>query len=344
VDQDNIPYGDDTVFVVDSDDWNGYRQRIYYYDLTRNNFYNYSFYLARNVSTIHLYYLRVLNEVDTPVAGANVNISVNVGGSYVSVAQLITDSNGYASLYLNSSKTYQVNINLSGYEDESAKWYPDDEYYGIYYPKIFKLEYTDVDVSEPENPATYITFEGYINSTSYLILNYTDAMGQTLNTAIYVYEINLSSNNTWLNNTFTDTTDASYQVSMLVNTSNNWLCVLHLNHTVFGYQKFTIFIQGGFVPLTNQSDVDSIFSVFGDNALGWSNFIMFLLLVAGCVIGDSKDAGMYMVLLGGIFLFINYFIGFNTTLGTFAGGVVPVLFIIAGIVMAWNDKRKRVVS
>ena len=42
IDLNNIPYGDDTIFIISN---SSYRQRIYYYDLVLNNFYNYTFYL-----------------------------------------------------------------------------------------------------------------------------------------------------------------------------------------------------------------------------------------------------------------------------------------------------------
>lgn len=347
IDLDDIPYGDDTVFIVDSDAWGGYKQRIYYHDLAINTFYNYSFYLTRNVSSIHLYYLRVLNEVEGPIKNANVNVSINVGGSYVSVANLITDANGYASLHLNSSRTYHVNITHDDYLTENAPWSPDPDYYGIYYPKIFVMEYEEITIEEPETPAEAITFNGYINSTGYLFINYTDAMGQTLNTSICVYEINLSTGLESVLTWFNGTTDADFQhiiSNSSINTSNNYRIVINYNHSKFGHQRQMFLLHGGFSPLTTQTDTDNIFVVYGTNPLGWSNFIMFLFLVAGCVYGDSKDAGMYMVLLGGLFLFINYFIGFNTTMGVFAGGIVPMLFIIGGIIIAWNDKRKRVVG
>jgi len=59
IDMEDIPYGDNTVFIVSSDIWGQYRERIYYYDLEQNVLYNFSFYLPYNVSYIHLYYLRV---------------------------------------------------------------------------------------------------------------------------------------------------------------------------------------------------------------------------------------------------------------------------------------------
>ena len=48
IDVNDIPYGTNTIFIVES---NGYKQRIYYKDISLNTFYNYSFYLPPILAT-----------------------------------------------------------------------------------------------------------------------------------------------------------------------------------------------------------------------------------------------------------------------------------------------------
>ena len=50
--------------------------------------------------------------------------------------------------------------------------------------------------------------------------------------------------------------------------------------------------------------------------------------------------GWVLIFIGGVFYFINYLIGFNTLFVTHAGGIVPILLVIGGILILWDDSRK----
>lgn len=56
---------------------------------------------------------------------------------------------------------------------------------------------------------------------------------------------------------------------------------------------------------------------------------------------DSRDAGKWLIIIGGIFLFINIVLGWQNTLFTVAGGAIPMLFIAVGIISMWVDKRRK---
>jgi hypothetical protein len=144
---DDIPYGDDTIFVISN---SSYRQRIYYYDLVANHFYNYSFYLppietptgpSGNTTETQLYYIVVINEYDQPVKDVRVSIKryISATDTYLNVSTLFTDGNGVVSLYLIPNEHYKLFLTKTGYDNEISEFFPDPLYYGVYYPKIVKI-------------------------------------------------------------------------------------------------------------------------------------------------------------------------------------------------------------
>ncbi len=67
---------------------------------------------------------------------------------------------------------------------------------------------------------------------------------------------------------------------------------------------------------------------------------MWIVLVVGMFYADQKDSGKILVVLGGVFLFLNFVVGFNSLIATAAGGALPALFIIVGVLVMWKDSKK----
>jgi hypothetical protein len=256
IDMNDIPYGTNTVFVLES---TGYKQRIYYKDISLNHLYNLSFYLppsttqgeitndttgcvlrsyinSINISnssvdatitlthtldeiitveiynaslygtyggwimipeskyttstntviinqtvldenttmarttyyymycptetiSTPLYYLRVIEtieteytEVDRGVEDAIVTIKryANTTDTYVDVAALLTDANGYCNVYLLPNILYKVNITKSGYLSSISDYIPAPaNQYGQTTEKTFRIIY-DEESSNPD--------------------------------------------------------------------------------------------------------------------------------------------------------------------------------------------------
>jgi len=284
IDINDIPYGDDTIFVVSN---SSYRQRVFYYDLFVNHFYNYSFYLpplktgsgeggddctlmsctdvkgvidpnadltitlshtleeiigvyVYNVSgsypewvsvpndnytvsgndviinqsvldvnttmgkvmyyyfecegvTTQIYYIQVINEYDQPVEDARVDIKkyINTTDTYLNISVLITDGNGYVSLYLIPNKHYKLFITKTGYENEISEFFPDPDFYGVYHPKIVKIYTSELEtdilwtnISWSIEPAV---FDHWENFTMYFNISSSDNQLEWFSAIAYYY-------------------------------------------------------------------------------------------------------------------------------------------------------------
>jgi len=356
----DIPYGDDTIFVITA---SGYRERTFYYDLELNNFYNYSFWLppyttpsdpgggdpgggddggGGNVSTTRLYFIQIVNELNQPIADTEIQIRkyINATSQYKNLTILNTDGYGYASAWLIPNSVLRLFVFADGYEDAISEWITDPVYYGLSYPKIIQMEFIDVEPTPPVIEPEEISFTGYIED-DILYLTYLDNTNQTLNTQIYIYEIDSTTGDTSLNYTDSKTSNMSFTISITVNTSNSYVVHLFHNHTTFGGQKRTLTFDAEYISTNSEEKLDSLLDVLiGENMFGWCNLLIFLFLVTSFYYTDEKDASKILIILGGIFLFLNLFFGFASTLFTVAGGVIPTLFIVVGVITAWNDYRK----
>ena len=341
----DIPYGTNTVIVLNA---TNYIDRSYYEDLYENNFYNFTYYLAppeEGISTLQNYIINIIDKLDAPVSGAKIVVRryINTTDSWNTIASGITDGYGQMPISLFNGTLYKVNITADGYKDSIGNdWIPkyieftDDRY------KTFQLEFEDI---EPYPPAVYgeeITFTATRTDGCILYVNYTDALGETIDTQIYVYEYNLTNTEWVLIHTNTTTGESDFGFTVTVNCTDNYRITLHHNHTTFGYQTQTLFVDAERDTVTDQATGDNLFTLnYGWNPFGWTNLFMWFVLVAAAYSADQRDAGKILILIGGLFLFLNSVIGFNTALSAAAGGIIPILFIIVGILVMWNDSRKK---
>ena len=198
---DDIPFGDDTIFVISN---SSYRQRVYYYDLVANQFYNYTFYLppvttpvdpgsgddGGNTTATILCLISVIDEMERSVPNATVNIKryINTTDSYENIAIQITDGNGEFTEWLIPNTLYRFEITKSGYIQMGSKfWTPT----ALEYSKTFLLEFAEV---EDETIWTNINwsieptvFDHWENFTMYFNISSNDNQLEWFSATAYYY-------------------------------------------------------------------------------------------------------------------------------------------------------------
>ena len=176
-----------------------------------------------------------------------------------------------------------------------------------------------------------ITFNGYINSTGTAFVNYTDTRSQTEDTNISVYQINASNGNRTLFHTNETTDNSDFTFNFTVNTSNAYEVLLRFNHTLFGYQKGYFLLSASGRNITNLTRFEDRFeNLFGDTPFGWASLIGFVTLIICMFAFGSRNAGVGLIITGGVMLTLSYIIG-----ATILDGTLAVLFIVLGVLVQW---------
>jgi len=352
LDLNDIPTGTDTIFIINASD---YKTQTYSRDTIANTFMNYTFLLppvetttpgegdedSENHTDSQLYLITLLNEVDQSLMDGLIVFSlyVNETDTYEQVGSFITDGAGQGTIWLVPKKLYKVVCSVPGsddYQTNTSYWTPSS----LLLTKTFKLKYAEDEIQPAKIPQEYITFTTSRTNTTLTIV-YDDALLETIDTAIFIYEIDLATGTETLfhTNWTTDVNSFTLTVNGL-EANNSYRICLKYNHTTFGYQDPTREESGFRRVLTTPTEFNIMMTnIFGVCPLIWSHVIMFLILVAGMFFADKEDAGKIMIILGGIFLFVNVSIGFDDALTSAAGGIIPILFILVGILMEWKKGR-----
>jgi hypothetical protein len=351
----DIPWGDNTIFKINA---TGYKQRTYYKDLAVSTFYNYTFLLPRVEVTVdpgegdsggdtvatQMYLISVIDERESAIPDAKLIFRTynNHTSSYEEIGSFLTDGYGQGTIWLIPDTLYKVDITADEYEDSIGNDYIPNT---AIFTKTFRL-ISEEGTYQPEDVySEEIIFEGYVDrSANRLYINYSDAMEETINTSLYIYEYNYSTlaTNSLLSQGRTG--EDSFSVNLSINISHMHYAVIHINHETFGNVTQTLYFEGTHPTndtLTTQSLTETLFELnYGTNPLGWSNVILFLFLVACYFSFGQQGAGIAVIIAGFLLLFINYIIGFNTILTTAAGGGIPLLHILMGILMLWRVHKK----
>ena len=357
LDLNSIPIGSNTVFIINS---SGYKTQTFYRDTLVNTFMNYTFLLPpvetttpgegdtdpntgepTNQTASQLYLITLLNEVDQPIMDGLIEFSLynNATDTYDMVGSFLTDGAGQGTIWLVPNKLYMVTCSVPGsdrYQSNVSYWTPSN----LVLTKTFKLRYAEEEIQPPQLPQEYVMFNGTRTNTT-LTLYYNDLLMMTLNTTVYVYEINVTTGDeTLFYMNHTENVDSFKLVITGLDANNSYRVALKYNHSVFGSQDPTLFFPGYRKQITIPSSFNTLMTnIFGPNPLVWSHVIMFLILVALMFFADSEDAGKILILIGGIFIFINSFIGFDNALTLAAGGIIPGLLILMGIIVEWNNRK-----
>ena len=294
------------------------------------------------------YIILVKDETGSGISDVKVDIKryINTTDMYSTVISGYTDTNGQFEVDLMPNVQYVVNLTESsgGYVNISETWMPPEITYSQDAIKTYILEYATIQPQPDTNPAECININAVISDTT-LYVNFSNSCNYFIDDIqVYVYMSNLSNDVTSLFATNTSTDDTSFNfVIYNINNSNTYTIVIFYNNSNWGMQKLTIFIKGTDVisPDTDAEEIDNMFDVlFGHNPFGWHNIIMFFIFVAAMFYADNRDIGKVLIFIGGLFLFLSIYVGLQSSIATVAGGVLPALFIIVGIIKLWIDSNK----
>lgn len=335
-----IPLGDDICFLISS---NGYYSRQFYMDIDSNSNYEFTVYLAP--LSANLYSLNVVgppNDIyeNPPIENVKVSIKqyINTTGKYENITILYTDVNGQCEVYLLSNVLYKVILEKMGYITSTNDYIPSPTVFTY----TFRMYYNDSDVNytSPYFCNEELLFNGYINrGTAKLYLNYTDGLAHTINTKIITYEYRSNFSNETVFNTNSKTGNSSYQINFTINNSRSYRCVLYLNHSDCGYMILQLYFNANRSTITTPEKFDLLFTAnYGSNPFGWSNTIMWLIMVSCLFSFGRRETYMSTILCGFVFLFINYSIGFYTAMSVGVGIGIPLLFIVMGVLMIYRDR------
>jgi len=355
IDLNDIPFGTDTIVTVSAV---GYYQRHSFYDFVQNTFYNIVFYLPPYITDVPegsgdpdpdteepgnttetiMCVIRVIDEVEQRIPAAEITVKryIDTTDSYETMFVDITDGDGEITQWLVPNVQYLFQIEKTNYTQVgSGFWTPTR----LVYTKTFVLEYTEYIPQPPSNPHEYVFICGNSSRTNTtLYINFTDTLEETINSTIYIYEINRSTGTTTLFATFTNTSENTIRLTITgLNTNNSYQVIIYYNHTTFGLQKQTCIYEGYITTLTTPGTLNTIMTaIFGFNPLVWTHLLMFLFFVACMYFGDQQDSGKILIITGGLFIFINTIIGFDDALLVAAGGIIPTIFILVGILVEWG--------
>ena len=192
------------------------------------------------------------------------------------------------------------------------------------------------NVWRPDIAPEEITFEGYFHSTTTLQVNYSDALTSTTDAQVYIYEINTTTKATSAFGQHLTVGENEFTFNATnCNTGNEYFAIIYVNHSSFGWFVMQLWFEAP-ARTTVTSNKDWLFNAnYGGNPFGWSNLFMWLFLTACFFSFGQRGSGIALTVTGGMTIFINSFIGFNTVLSTAAGGFLPVLFIAIGIMTMW---------
>lgn len=309
-----------------------YDSRTYYRNLIGNHVYTLDAFLP-DADKTELYVLQVVNDFDIPVESADLEIKVSINGTYEIVSLPKTDANGKVSVYLTPGKDHLIRISKTGYESKNISFIPDPDYYGSYYPIIFRITAEEIEIITVTF-GDLITFTGeWVTTNNTLKVYFNDKDSNTTDVTFSVYE----SYGTYLNLTnriaFGSITTTTLYFSGL-NTSRMHQVRLEMNHTKLGHiLNQTIYVA----PFRNDSRakgswIDSIIGfVMGDFDYGYA---LFALAYFPCVIfiilfGAISQAGFGVFCAGLYIILLTWRIDLsNTFLYSLAS-----LFILFGIIM-----------
>jgi len=309
--------------------------RMYVLDIEVDGVYFINGYLTPTNDS-DLYRIDVIDELSNGIADVYIVLSHYVNGSYENVSSGYTDGAGQYYVFLQPFQTYKAVLEGEGYVTVIYTFTTNP----IVYVHTMMMYFEDIVVEEDVYFWDMITFEGFINSTDYLWVNFSDIMNETSDYQLWIWCYNHSSHATYLYANASDVNSYEFSYNVSVNTSNTYIVTLSLNHTTFGGQEHSLLFEGTFTPLTTATSVDDLLQAnFFYNPFGWSNSIVFFLMLVVLFEGDKKYSGIYLAICGFLLLFINIYIGINLTVPGFANGVIPILMIATGFISQRNIMR-----
>lgn len=279
------------------------------------------------------YIIHVVDEVTSPIKNARISISFMHGGVFHSVSSVLTDGNGDATVFLIPGQHYKIKINKSGYENETADFVPTENVR----TKTYQLSLLGVDIIDEYDFHEEITFNASMAATGVITIVFDDALTSTNYANVTVYENNTNTGVYWYN---TSATHSFTVDTAALNTSLSYQAYLQLDHSIFGVVTLLVIVPGynmSYRDITNKSDFDTYFDIFGDNPFQWHNFIGFLVLISCIFTFGKRNTGLAVMLSGGVFLFLEYIVGLSLL-----GSTLGILLLVIGGLTQYRNIRSEV--
>ena len=354
----DCPHGEVSIRFESS----GYRERTFYVTLEENAWYSITAYLPPitfpsepgdepDENYTRMYRVRVIDENTYPVDDAFVSISryINRTGIFETVASFYTNGHGEGDIWLIPSTLYKVFITKDGYEDVTgADWSTDPYYYGANYPKVFEMYFEETQPQPPLVELETIEFTGTlsiaVNGTYTLTLTYLDNEDYTISSILIVSAFNFTTNTSSVVVTQSYGEIQNWTLNLYnIDRNMTYICNLTYIHTHLGIQHRTLVIEKQITAKDVDTELESYFDWVGVVPFGVGNLLLFLFFTAVCYYTDGRDIGKNMIVLGVIFFFIMLYLGWGNILLIAAGGAIPILFIVMGILTEWNASKKKLI-
>jgi len=328
------PTGYNTIIKISAE---GYNDRIYYMDIFKDTYYVLNAYLPPKTKTKQ-YLFQVIDESNLPVPSIKLSVGkyINETVGYENITILLTDGYGQVSTNLIPNFLYKIYIEQTKDVKPKYKRQIDDFLASkTDLDHIFKVYFIEDKYKNITRWQKDITFEGYIKNNK-LYINYSDSLKRTSFVKFTVYEYNVSTN--FLNPIFTYySIQNECNFSVDINVSNMYIVKMEQNHSYYGYIIYALEFKAR-EKITTKTRFNLLFEAnYGTNPFGWSNFIGFMIVIACLFSFGERGSGLSLMGTGFLLLFINNIIGF-----TVIAVVVPIVFVILGILVEWNNRQKEV--
>lgn len=329
-----LPTGNNVIFHFSADD---YESRSYIIDITDTV--NLDAYLpptAYGDDEATEYLLHILDDFDRPVDKAKVEIRRYVDGEYEPVLSELTDGNGDVTVYLITDAHYKIVISKTNYTTSTAEYFPTAEVR----TKTFILSIPDTEPQDEYIPQEHITFTGEFGGGN-LYVNFSCDLSTVEDISLYIYETDITTGSeTLYDANSTNGTDSWNDIITGINTSNSYRVVIVYNHSLWDSQTIFLIVNPIYSPPITQDETDTLFDLnYGGNPFGWSNFFLWIFMAMVFTKADKENAGFILMMFGVLCMFISYVIGFNTVMSTVAGGVLPMVMIVVGVLSIWVSRR-----
>ena len=360
IDVSDVPNGEDITIQIQKD---GYKTRSQTIDLFENTYYTVDFYLPAssegspsdesgepwyvngsdpdNETLASHYIITVEDTSDEPVGSAYIVIEkyINTSDSYEPVVSDYSDSSGQVEVDLIPDTVYYVTITKDSYETMTAYWTPSEISYVEDAYKTFVLTPESEDYTNETSYSDCIVFTAEKGgSTGYVNLSNSGTNCGTLsNFSIWVYEINLSTNETTFYTSHNETSgNQNYNMVFTMNISNNYWVRVFLNHSVFGNVWDSKFIINYESPgVTSVDEFENFFdTIFGDSSIAWSGLFGLFVLMACLFAFGQRAAGLSLILTGFVMLGVGYGLGL-----VLLDASICITIIVFGILAQWKIER-----
>lgn len=358
IDIDNLPTGEDIIVKVNQ---TGYYSRVYYMDISPNNYYELKTYLPI-VNDSYLYRLSVYDQpgeygTNYPIEDATVDIKryINSTNGWDSIGIYLTDGDGNIYVYLIPGELYKISISATGYISSISDFIPSINVF----EQVFRLQPTSTpdddvvyddwweDITITINMISSGTFGDGSPQMGNITINYADSNSSTVNTQMKLYE--QYNDNIFLLNTWNNASTSFNIVNSSINTTRFHYLTLHFNTTgTYNIQQPIIMlipnvdIYLGVTPFDLDDRIDRIigdFEIDGQH-VPWETIIAVTLPIMLLVLFGPYNTGLGIISCGLSMALVETIIRLYSTNG-FSWGItgLGVFIFVTGIIYIFSTKE-----